>query len=105
MSIGVISDYGQISIRLECYRSEPNLPVLTEWDRVIECSIQAHHPEMSLASSVGDEFGRIDVQPGRYRIRVFYGGQDTDHGDGTADDHYLIQIWPSEDASIKIIKS
>ena len=105
VSIGVISDYGKIPIEAVHYESEPSITDFSEWDRIVECAIGIVGQRISLTSCVGEEFGRITVQPGRYRIRVFYGGQDTDHGDGTADDHYLIQIWPSEDASTKIIKS
>jgi hypothetical protein len=106
--VRVISEYTRIPITVEFDRDVPPAIDLDQWDRVIECSLDIRSSEIVFAGCpdgpVHGRFGALAVHPGRYRLRVCYGGQNTVQSDGETGDHYLIQIWPSKEATSKVLK-
>jgi hypothetical protein len=72
------------------------------WDHIAECSIHVPTGRLVIAGCT-DYFAdaaRIDVEPGWYRARVYYGGLDTLSDDGLdGDDRYRIALWPAAAAS------
>ena len=105
VEVGVIREFSPIQIAVELDENDADEVRLIDWDRVIETSIDVTGRTIHFESCIGDKFGHMDVEPGRYRIRIYYGGQNTRELDGSSKDYYLIQIWPSNDQSEKIIKS
>jgi len=76
--------------------AQPPSDNTTDWDKINECSIAI--PSGTLVI-LGNEFfpdaPRIEVTPGLYGVRVYYGNLDSlspDDLDG--DDHYRILLWP-----------
>ena len=104
VAVAVISEFDLIPITVEFSREgvEPVDPA--EWDRIVECPLKASSGALIFESSYGDQFGRLDLPKGGYRLRILYGGQDTRDISGSSSDCYLIQIWPSQDMSCRIIK-
>lgn len=106
--VRVRSEYTRIPITVEFDRESPLGIDLDRWDRVIECSLDVKSAEIVFAGCpdgpVHGRFGALAVTPGRYRLRVCYGGQEAVKPDGETGDHYLIQIWPSADAASTILK-
>lgn len=80
---------------------------LSVWDHVMECGIELESGRIVIAGCTDyfPEAERIDVQPGKYRARIYYGALDSLSEDGLdGDDHYKIALWRSENAAVKIIK-
>lgn len=106
--VRVRSEYTRIPITVEFDRELPLETDLDQWDRVIECSLDVKSTEIVFAGCpdgpIHGRFGELAVAPGRYRLRVCYGGQEAVQPDGETGDHYLIQIWPSADRASKILK-
>jgi len=99
VKICVVSEFSEIPITVEFDQSGPSPIDDAVWDRVVECSIETRSNALAFESAVGDEFGRLEVPAGLYRVRVCYGGQTTKQHSGESEDFYLIQIWPSDDLS------
>jgi hypothetical protein len=102
--VGVTSEFTAIPIAVEFNRRSPDSIDQSQWDRIIECSLETKTNGIAFEGSTGDEFGRLDVVPGRYRLRIHYGGQDVRKPDGNTGDFYLIQVWPSTDVYSRMIK-
>lgn len=102
--IGVVSEYGEVPIEISVVDREPKAVDASIWDQIVECSISVDQGYISLASWAGVEFGCVQVPNGWYRLRIYFGGLETQKGDGTADDHYRIQVWPAQEARASILK-
>lgn len=51
------------------------------------------------------EAKRLEVRPGTYRARIYYGDLDTLSQDGLAgNDHYRVVLWPSPPDNITVLK-
>lgn len=104
VKICVISEFTEIPITVEFDKTGPDPISEAAWDRIVECSIETKSNAIAFQSAVGDEFGRLEVPSGRYRLRICYGGQGTAQDTGESADSYLIQVWPSDDQSIRVVK-
>lgn len=98
LTVFVISQFSEIPIEVETVAGQPPVTNGEQWDWIIECSLEVGSHSMVLAGCPdGPEFGRfgtIPVNPGRYRVRVYYGGQDTTDDGGGSKDFYRIETWP-----------
>ena len=92
--VGVLSEFTTIPIAVELaiHGIEPSSRM--QWDRIEEGAIEVRGNRLSFQGGVGDEFASVEIEPGRYHLRVHYGGQHTEQPDGSTEDFYLIQIWP-----------
>ena len=104
IAVSVVSEFTEIPITVEFDRFGPDPITESSWDRIVECPLAVGSKAIVFESAVGDEFGRLEVPSGLYRLRICYGGQNTRQHSGESADFYLIQIWPSKDTSTKIIK-
>lgn len=104
VKICVISEFTEIPITVEFDRFAPDPISESAWDLIVECPIETRSEAIAFQSAVGDEFGRLEVPSGSYRLRICYGGQDTRQQSGESADSYLIQIWPSDDGSTRVLK-
>lgn len=81
---------------------------LAGWDRVNECSIRVMSGRAVIAGCTDyfPEAARIELEPGVYRARVYYGGLDTLSPDGLdGKDHYRIALWAAAEGPPVRLKS
>lgn len=103
ISIAVIAEFSEVPITVEFDRYGFEPVDETKWDRIVEVPISLQGKFLVFDDM--EEFGRLELWPGNFRVRIYYGGQNTRQLDGSSNDFYLIQIWPSDDKSEKVIKS
>ena len=92
--VGVLSEFTTIPITVEMAEHVIEFSSSAQWDRIEEGAIEVRGNRLSFQGGVGDEFASVEIEPGRYHLRVHYGGQHTEQPDGSTEDFYLIQIWP-----------
>ncbi|GMW04015.1 MAG: hypothetical protein AMXMBFR84_51490 [Candidatus Hydrogenedentota bacterium] len=105
VGVRVVSEYTTIPIDVE-YQSNgvPDFD-LSSWDKVVECGFVTTSGRIGfIGCAASSYFGVLEVLPGKYRFRICYGGQNAVTDDGDSADHYLIQIWSSEDDRETILK-
>lgn len=106
--VRVVSEFTRIPVTVEFDSSRPEAADFEKWDRIVECSIEVLSGEIAFAGCpdgpIHGKFGSFMASPGRYRLRVHFGGQDVSHDDGETGDFYLVQIWPSSDAGFSVLK-
>lgn len=81
--------------------------LLSAWDHVTECGIEVPSGELVVAGCTEyvETAARVNVAPGAYRARVFYGGFDTvDEGGFDGRDHYRVVLWPGEPRPPRVLK-
>jgi hypothetical protein len=78
------------------------------WDHVVECSFEVPTGRIVIAGCT-DHFpdaARIDVAPGTYRARAYFGGLETLSDDGLeGNDRYEIRLWPGPAILPTIVKA
>ena len=93
-------------VAVEIHKAMPEQNYIA-WDYVVECGLEVPSGYLVIAGCTDyfPDAKRIKLPKGQYRVRVYYGAQNDISEDGfDGNDHYLIKIWPSTDASIIIIK-
>ena len=97
-----------VPLTIEKVESEPNID-LDPRDHVIECSINLSSGSLLIAGGTDyfPDATRISVQPGIYKMRIFYGGLNTISKDGLdGNNNYRIIFLPTEQLSdIAVLKS
>lgn len=95
-----------VPVQIEVTDAEPS-ETFDKYDHIVECSFNVPTGKIVVAGCT-DYFpkaARIQVPPGCYRVRVFYGGLDTLRGNGLeGDDFYKVILWPSSAEGIRILK-
>jgi len=95
-----------VPVTVEILESEP-LEELDKWDHVNECDIEINSGRLVIAGCTDyfPEAERIEVEPGSYRARIYYGDLDALSEDGLdGDDHYRIVLWKSEPKGVRVVK-
>ena|SRR6185312_6024393 len=104
IAIRTLSEYSDVAIMVEYDSAGFGPPELSKWDHVVECAIEAKHGKLVLEGCTdAAPFGEIDLPAGRYRVRIYFGGQFSGEIDGSTEDFYLLQIWPSEDLAVRVL--
>ncbi|MBP6856297.1 MAG: hypothetical protein KBC42_01850 [Candidatus Pacebacteria bacterium] len=99
------SDMHDVSVVAELKDGEPSLES-GSWDHIVEASIEIQNDELEISNGMpGDANIVMNVSPGEYRVRIYFGnlkeeGKDAEEGD----DHYLIQIWSAPFSPISVVK-
>ena len=78
-----------------------------DWDQVNECDIDVPSGKIVVAGCTDyfPEAARIEVQPGHYRARIYYGNLNSLSHDGLdGDDQYKVVLWLSEIVGVRVIK-
>lgn len=87
-----------VPVDIEVLDAEPQSS-FDEWDQVNECSIDVKSGRIVVAGCT-DYFpgaARIQVAPGVYRARIYYGKLDVLSEDGLeGEDHYRVVLWPGD---------
>ena len=85
-----------VPVTVEIRNSRPDEPV-GPWDLVNDCNIEVTSGKLVVAGCTDylPDAARIELPPGLYHARVFYGGLQTLSNDGLdGDDHYTVILWP-----------
>ena len=78
-----------------------------EWDQVNECSIKVESGKIVVAGCTDyfPDAARLNVPPGTYRARIYYGGLDDLSENGLdGGDRYRIVLWPDDPADLVVLK-
>lgn len=95
-----------VSVVVQVRKSEPKKN-LRPWDHVTECSIDVPSGRLVVAGCTDyfPDAARIEVEPGCYRARVFYGDLDTLSANGLeGKDHYKLVLWPASRDKVAVLK-
>ncbi len=95
-----------VPIEVEILESEP-INSFNDWDQVNECDIEVPSGRIVIAGCTDyfPEAARIDVQPGNYRARIYYGNLNSvSEDDLDGDDHYKVVLWLSESQGVRVVK-
>jgi hypothetical protein len=80
---------------------------LAGWDQVNECTIETSSGRLVIAGCTDyfPDASRIELPPGTYRARVYYGDLQKLSADGLdGDDHYRIVLWGASPGPLMILK-
>ena len=106
LGIGTAKNTGFVPVIMDVLEREP-INDFAEWDHVVEAGLDVPSGRIVIAGCT-DYFPdavRVDVPPGRYRVRISYGALDTVAKNGIdGDDHYRLQLWPGTAAGVRILK-
>jgi hypothetical protein len=87
-----------VPVDVEVLDAEPR-DSFDEWDHVNECSIDVRSGYIVVAGCTDCflDAARIQLAPGVYRARIYYGKLDALSEDGLdGDDHYRVVLWPGD---------
>jgi len=103
--------YGSVPVVLEVHDKAPSQD-LGDWDHVAEASLLVPSGRIAIDGClnfvpralpyVTYRSPQIEVAPGIYRVRVYYGNLDSvrfedadDGGEEVSDEHYTVVLWPA----------
>jgi hypothetical protein len=96
-----------VPVVIELVDGEPELSETDDWDQVNECDLLVNSGRIVVAGCT-DYFpgaARIDVPPGSYRARLYYGNLNSLSENGLeGDDKYRIVLWRAASAPLKVLK-
>ncbi|MBC7930741.1 MAG: hypothetical protein H7Z38_09300 [Rubrivivax sp.] len=95
-----------VPVEVEIHNSEPGYDS-SHWDHITECGIDIPSGKIVVAGCTDyfPDAARVAVSPGSYRARIYYGNLNLLSDDGLdGEDHYKVALWPSGDASVRVIK-
>jgi len=79
----------------------------SNWDQVNECDLEVQSGRVVVAGCTDyfPDAARIDLPPGSYRARLYYGNLDALSDDGLdGDDRYKVALWSAPPGPLKVIK-
>ena len=95
-----------VPVDVEVLDSEPQ-ELFDRWDQVNECSIDVHSGRIVIAGCTDyfPDAARIAIQPGTYRVRIYYGKLEHLSDDGLeGKDHYRVVLWPGDATAPVVLK-
>jgi hypothetical protein len=93
-----------VPVRILVLDGEPD-SLEADADQVVECGLALPSGKLSVEECTGGTVGALDVEPGTYGVRILYHGLDTlDESGLEGDDHYEVQLWPSEVSALRVLK-
>lgn len=95
-----------VPVVVEISDTEPDED-LTKWDQVNECNLDVQSGRIVIAGCTDyfPDAARIEVSPGSYRARLYYGNLyalSDDCLDG--DDNYRVVLWRAAPEALKVLK-
>jgi hypothetical protein len=105
IGVGTVRDM-VVPIVIEVSDTEPNEDT-TGWDQVNECTLEVQSGRIVVAGCTDyfPDAARIEVPPGSYRARLFYGNLDALSDDGLdGDDRYRVVLWRAAPGPLKVLK-
>jgi len=95
-----------VPVEVKIVESEP-METFDEWDQVNECDIEIQSGTIVIAGCTDyfPDAARIQVEPGSYRARLYYGQLNSLSEDGLdGDDHYRVVLWKREPKGMEVMK-
>jgi len=95
-----------VPVEVRIVESEP-METFDEWDQVNECDIEIQSGTIVIAGCTDyfPDAARIQVEPGSYRARLYYGQLNSLSEDGLdGDDHYRVVLWKCEPKGMEVMK-
>lgn len=95
-----------VSVKVEVINSERQENI-EEWNHITECSLNIPSGSLVIRGCTDyyPDAERIQLTPGNYRIRIYYGGLDTVSANNLdGNDHYRIVMWPGKYIPIRVVK-
>jgi hypothetical protein len=95
-----------VPVVVEVIDAEPNED-MTTWDQVNECTLNVQSGRIVVAGCTDyfPDAARIEVLPGSYRARLYYGKLDALSDDGLdGDDHYKVVLWCGPSGPLRVLK-
>jgi hypothetical protein len=96
-----------VPVVIEVADVEPDLAESGDWDQVNECDLMVRSGRIVVAGCTDyfPDAARIEVIPGSYRARLYYGKLNSLSENGLeGDDHYRIVLWRAAAAPLKVLK-
>ncbi|HVX83499.1 MAG TPA: hypothetical protein VH253_01655 [Phycisphaerae bacterium] len=96
-----------VPVDVEVLDAEPRDP-FDEWDQINECSIDVKSGRIVVAGCTDylPDAARIQVPPGMYRARIYYGKLDALSENGLeGEDHYRVVLWPGDETPPVVLKA
>lgn len=96
----------EVPVLLEILETEP-VPDLDAWDQVVDCGLTIASGALILlgCSDSPENAPIIQIEPGRYRARVSYGGLGLLSDDGlNGEDSYRVQLWMDPVSAVAVLK-
>ena len=106
IGIGTVRNM-DVPVIVQIHDGEP-VEAFSEWDHVNECSIDVESGRIVVAGCTDyfPDAARIEIAPGSFRARIYYGQLDSLSEDGLdGDDHYKIALWPSPSSDMRVLKA
>jgi hypothetical protein len=93
-----------VPVTLEVLATEPD-PDFDQWDHIAEASLELPSGHLEIHECTGGSIDRIDLSPGTYRVRAYFGALNELSKDGLeGDDHYRLVLWPAAFAPVSVLK-
>jgi hypothetical protein len=105
IGVGTVRDM-TVSVEIEVLDAEPQ-DSFDDWDQVNECSIDVKSGRIVVAGCTDyfPDAARVQVAPGTYRARIYYGKLDSLSEDGLeGEDHYRVVLWPGDPTPPVVLK-
>ncbi len=105
IGVGTVRDM-DIPVIVEIHDTEPE-DELNQWSHVTGCSIEVSSGKIVIAGCTDyfPDAARIEVPPGIYQARIYYGALDSLSDDGLeGDDNYKVALWLGEQIEPKVTK-
>jgi hypothetical protein len=105
IGIGTVRNM-HVPLAIEIHDQAPN-DDSSNWDHVVEAELNVTSGQIVVAGCTDyfPEAKRVEVDPGRYRARVSYGGLDTLSENGlSGEDRYRVQLWVGPPLPVRILK-
>lgn len=107
IGIGTVRNMN-VPVIVEVADDAPADDEMSSWDQVNECTLEVLSGRIVVAGCTDylPEAARIEVPPGSYRARVYYGKLSSVSEDGLdGDDHYKVVLWKAATVPFRVIKS
>lgn len=93
-----------VPVTLEVVATEPETD-FDQWDHVAEASLELPSGHLEIHECTGGSIDRIDLSPGTYRVRAYFGALGELSEDGLeGQDHYRLVLWPAVFAPVGVLK-
>jgi hypothetical protein len=88
-----------VPVICELYDEEPKGEPLDEFDHVLRCSLEIPSGRLVISGATEDiyEAHKVEVEPGKYGVRIYYGALDDVDDEGfEGEDFYKIALWHTD---------
>jgi hypothetical protein len=88
-----------VPVEVEILGKEPESEALDDYDQVFQCSLKLPSGALKVSGATEDvyEAKRIEVAPGIYGVRVYWGAlSEVDEEGFEGEDFYKITLWPTD---------